>query len=152
MVTNRFLRGLDAAELQSLEAYLRPVTYRVGERLVAEGTPNDKLLLIDAGAVRLYRTRADAQRQSFHEVGPGEFLGEMSVLDGQAAPFEAVAVAAVEARALAQTELLRIVAGDTPVAAKLLRNLLGVVLERARDTDERLSLYAGSVAMLRRYN
>lgn len=152
MVTNRFLKGLSESELAEIGTLLAARRVPSGERLIAQGAPNDRLFLVDEGIVRLYRGRADAQRQFIVQVEAGAFLGEVSVLDGQPAPFDAVAATDTVVRTLGQTDLLRLLAADTPLAARLLRNVLGVVLERARDNDERISLYAGNVSMLRRYS
>lgn len=152
MTPNRFLRGLSEGEHAEIGKLVTALRVPSGERLMAEGAPNDRLFLLDEGIVRMYRGRADAQRQFMLQLDPGAFFGEVSVLDGQPAAYDAVAATDAMVRTIGQTDLLRLLAGDGPLAARLLRNLLGVVLERARDNDERLSLYAGNVSMLRRYN
>lgn len=152
MTTNRFLRGLTQGEHAEVSQLFNHYRFESGERLMAQGAPNDRLFLLDEGVVRVYRGRPDAQRQFVIQLEPGAFFGELSVLDGQPAAYEAVAATGGSLRSIGQTDLLRVLAGDGPLAARLLRNLLGVVLERARDNDERLSVYAGNVSMLRRYN
>lgn len=152
MTTNRFLRGLNDGEHAEISKLSTVYRFQSGERLMAQGSANDRLFMLDEGIVRMYRGRADAQRQFVIQLEPGAFFGELSVLDGQPAAYDAIAATGGSLRSIGQTDLLRLLAADGQLAARLLRNLLGVVLERARDNDERLSLYAGNVSMLRRYN
>ena len=51
--------------------------------VVKQGSPGDAMYLIDLGKVRISITDADGHIVTLAELGPGEFFGEMSMLDSR---------------------------------------------------------------------
>jgi len=65
-----------------MAAVCRRRTHRAGEILVHEGEPGLTLHLILEGKVEVYRLDATGQKTTLSELGPGDYFGEMSLLDG----------------------------------------------------------------------
>ena len=55
------------------------VTYAPGDVLVRQGDPGDSLIIIRSGAARVEQDGATIRR-----LGPGDFLGEIALIDGGA--------------------------------------------------------------------
>jgi CRP/FNR family transcriptional regulator, cyclic AMP receptor protein len=77
-------RQLDQTELKSLAESVDQVRYKAGEVIFYANDPGDALYVIDEGAVRIWVHDADVKEVTLSELQPGEFLGEMAVLDGGA--------------------------------------------------------------------
>ncbi|HEY3998894.1 MAG TPA: Crp/Fnr family transcriptional regulator [Candidatus Xenobia bacterium] len=84
----KFLRGIHMFELLGDEelkhvqsiGYVRD--FRKGEVLFHEGDPGDTLYILVAGAIKVYRVTEEGWEKTIHLAGEGDFLGEMSLLDG----------------------------------------------------------------------
>jgi CRP-like cAMP-binding protein len=76
-----------------LERFARD--YRAGSVLFEEGQPGDYMYVIHAGEVEIRRTVGEIERV-LAVLRPGEFLGEMAILNGR--PRSATAVVRTEAR------------------------------------------------------
>ncbi|HKS29404.1 MAG TPA: DUF1003 domain-containing protein [Pyrinomonadaceae bacterium] len=83
---------LDQTELETLAESVEQVTYKAGEVIFYENDPGDALYVIDEGVVRIWVRDADVKQVTLSELKPGEFLGEMAVLDGGGRAANATAV------------------------------------------------------------
>src|SRR5215212_1515235 len=75
-------KQLDQTELENLAESVDQVKYKAGEVIFYENDPGDALYVIDEGAVRIWVHDADVREVTLSELQPGDFLGEMAVLDG----------------------------------------------------------------------
>jgi CRP/FNR family cyclic AMP-dependent transcriptional regulator len=103
-----------------------------GQR-IDEAQDGDSLYVILDGRVRVVRT-VDGSERLLAELGPGEFFGEMSLLDGKPRSATVVAEDDSQCLVLPRWSLLRIVRRDPEVAI----NLLTVMSERLRNTLDML--------------
>lgn len=76
------LRALSGSTQQALASQLRPTTLSSGELLFAENDFADALYLVESGRLRVFRTEDDGSETTVAEIGPGELVGEMGLLDG----------------------------------------------------------------------
>ena len=92
---------LDAEDLEELAAIVEERRVDTGKDLFREGDAGDAVYLIVKGSVRVF-TGGDAERpeRTLSELGPGQCIGEMAVLD--ASPRSATV------RALERTRTLRV--------------------------------------------
>jgi len=90
MTTERFLAFLDPAEESALLAAAPVKTYAPGEVVLERNVPLRAIFVVDEGSVRVERD--DGGRViTLAVLGPGQFFGEMSFVDG--APTSATVVA-----------------------------------------------------------
>lgn len=75
----------DLTDDQLVEAsrLLRPNTAAPGSALMKLNEPGDEIVIIISGAVKVMVPDSDGNVTVVHIAGPGEVLGEMSVLDGE---------------------------------------------------------------------
>jgi CRP/FNR family transcriptional regulator, cyclic AMP receptor protein len=148
---NRLLRGLGPEDMRWVGEFLQKASLKQGHRLIEEGLPNGRLFLLDSGVVRLSRKLAHAQPGFVTKLDAGAFFGEISVLDNLAALDEALALTPVNVRFIEQSRLFELLGTDCRAAQQLMRNILGVLLERQRVLEETFTAYAGKVSLMRDY-
>ncbi len=105
------LAGLDTDELDVLasRAFVRRLAR--GQILFSEGEPSDHLFLVRSGRLRVVLASAHGEELVLSVCGPGESLGELSVLDREPRsatvdalePSELIAIAGEDARTLLDT-------------------------------------------------
>lgn len=88
-------QGMTDRSIEAIERIARPVTFAAGEAIVRQGDPGDTFLIVVAGSATVTRDGATVRT-----LGPGDFLGEISLLDGGPRTATVVADVAVEALAI----------------------------------------------------
>ena len=73
---------LDDDERSLLAASMVERPMKVGEVLFKTGDPGDSMFIVHAGAVELFVKDKAGQKIVLHVAEPGEFFGELSLLDG----------------------------------------------------------------------
>lgn len=102
-------------------------TYWPGSVIFREDEPGDCAYIIERGSVLITRTLGGEQTV-IAELGPGELMGEMAVIDGLVRTATATATSETELISIPRTQLTRLLEDADP----LLRLLLHLVLERHR--------------------
>ena len=72
---------LEPHELEHLAEDVEQVNYKAGEVIFHEYDTGDALYVVEEGAVRIWVTDEDLQQVTLTELKPGQFFGEMAVLD-----------------------------------------------------------------------
>jgi signal transduction histidine kinase len=91
--TAQKLAAMRSAELDALKRNARKLFFPAGHVIFREGDRGDALYIIETGRVEVSATFGSRERCVFSEFGPGEYFGEMSVVDSQ--PRSATAVAEI---------------------------------------------------------
>lgn len=118
-------RIADAAQLR---------TFAEGECLFEIGEPGRSLFIVTAGTVQVMHPHRAANFQ-LARIGPGEFIGEMSLLDDSPRSATAKAICEVEALVLDKADFNELIEGRPDVAL----HLLAVMSRRMRRADEHIS-------------
>jgi len=87
----RLFAGLDRPTLERLASGVRMRRFRRAEVLFHQGDPGDALFVVATGAVKIMLPSEEGEEAILATVRPGEFFGELALLDG--APRSATAVA-----------------------------------------------------------
>src|SRR3989442_13049195 len=74
-------KGMGEADLTSLENFSRLKSLQAGQHVFKEADAGDGLYFIIRGRIQASAGFGDNQRRVFATFGPGEFFGEMAVLD-----------------------------------------------------------------------
>jgi EAL domain-containing protein (putative c-di-GMP-specific phosphodiesterase class I) len=101
---------------------------KTGETLFREGDAGDCAYIIESGRVEVYRNGSNGKREALAQLGPGEVIGEMAVLDALPRTASAVAVEPTEARKITADLLM----GKLETADPLVRVMLEVIMKRFR--------------------
>ena len=75
-------KRLDARELEKLAAEIDQVNVKAGETIFHQHDRGDALYVVEQGAIRIWVKDEDLEEVTLAELQPGEFFGEMAVLDG----------------------------------------------------------------------
>jgi CRP-like cAMP-binding protein len=121
--------GMDAPELEALarHAFVRKLSR--GQVLFNEGEPSEHLFFVRSGRLRVFVASARGEELVLSVVGPGESLGELSILDRQPRsatvdalePAELIALPGHEARALLESNQAALNAVALALAAGMRR-------------------------------
>jgi CRP-like cAMP-binding protein len=110
--------GLSEASLAALAELAGEVEFSDGDAMVIQGQVGTGLFVLVSGAARVTRGSDELAR-----LGPGEFLGELAVIDRLPRMASAFAVGPTTCLALASWDLFRQVDADRDLAHSLLRGL-----------------------------
>lgn len=123
--------GLDADGLQELAAAARRRSFRSGEVIFHRDDPGQVLYVIRSGKVKIYITSQDGQEVSLAVFGPGDYFGELALLDGQPRSASAVAIEPAETYALQRNDFINAVMSHPRIAIQV----MNVLSRRLRQTD-----------------
>ena len=123
--------GLDPDGLRELAAAARRRTFRAGEVIFHRDDPGQVLYVIRQGKVKIYITSPDGQEVSLAVFGPGEYFGELALLDGQPRSASAVAIEPAETFALQRNDFINAVMHHPRIAVQV----MNVLSRRLRQTD-----------------
>jgi signal transduction histidine kinase len=126
------LAGLKPEQLERAQAVGKRQKFIEGEVIFREGDTSRCMFIVEDGRVAIAKSLGEAGSQVLGEITPGDFFGEMSLLD--AAPRSAQAMAAVPTRlwVLEAAELDQLV----EIGPQVMRNLVSRVTERLRQMND----------------
>jgi CRP-like cAMP-binding protein len=110
--------GLARTSLRPLAEAGSEAEFGDGDALVIQGQVGTGLFIVVSGAVRISQGGADLT-----QLGPGDYLGELSVIDREPRSASAFAVGPTTCLALASWDLFRRVDADRDLSHALLRGL-----------------------------
>lgn len=113
-------------------------TFRRGQALFLEGDIGERVFLIEEGWVTIRTSGPEGEEMILNIRGPGELLGEMSIVDRAPRSAAALAVDDVTARVAPGGTVARVIASDVDAANEVIR----VLLLRLRQSDAQRLEYA----------
>jgi CRP/FNR family cyclic AMP-dependent transcriptional regulator len=121
-------QGLAPAELERINAQLRRTTFAAGTALMTAEQPGGVTYLIREGTVKVHIEQADGSDVILAILGPGEILGEMTLMDSDA---RSANVVTLEESTLLwiDHETLRAYMRDMPLIAE---NMVRILSRRLR--------------------
>lgn len=130
-------RSLDDAELGELLRAITPREVAAGETIFRQGDASDSAYAIQKGRVEIV-TDSDNGEVRVAELGPGDVLGELALLDGAPRSATARAVGPVSLFRVDQREFDFLRRNLRPAAYKVIRTISLTICERLRETNSRL--------------
>jgi signal transduction histidine kinase len=122
--------GVAEADLIRLEAHLTPVTAKPGQRLLEEGAPGDELYLVEEGELEA-RRRVGRDELTVGPIGPGDVIGEMSVIEGGVRTASVVARTESKLQRLSRDDFAAFLADRPSASLEILRT----AMRRLRNTE-----------------
>lgn len=129
-----FFKFLGYSDLLKVFVKMETVRFPKGKTIFQEGSPGDDLFLLLGGTVRVHRGDAELAR-----LGPGEFFGEMALIDQ--APRSA-SISTLEDALLLRLDrktFFNLIRRESELAKKVLWNMLQVLSARLRTTNRDLA-------------
>ncbi len=99
-------RGLSADERKSLVARARVRTFSSGDTVFLMGAPGDSMMAVLKGNVRISCPSAEGKEIVLGTVQPGDFFGEIALLDGKPRSADAKAITACSLAVLDRRDVL----------------------------------------------
>jgi signal transduction histidine kinase len=121
------------ADLARLEAHLFPMTAAAGERLLEEGAPGDDLYIVEEGELEA-RRRTGRDEVVVGPIGPGDVIGEMSVIEGGLRTASVVARTPARLQRLSREDFAAFLADRPSASLEILRT----AMRRLRNTEAAL--------------
>ncbi len=120
--------GLSRRHLRRLAEHADETSFHQKEVIVKEGQPGGTFYIVVEGEARVSQ-----RSKTIGTLGPGDFFGEISLLDGGPRTADVVALTPVRAIRIFKRTFDRLVAEEPAVASRV----LAVVAGRLREADRR---------------
>ena len=108
--------------------------------VMASGDPTDSLYIVLSGRLKVMMSDAEGKEVILSILGPGEFFGEMGLIDDNPRSASVVAIEACELLAVTKRAFRKCLVENVDLAMAVMR----VVVRRLREADRKI----GSLAML----
>jgi CRP/FNR family cyclic AMP-dependent transcriptional regulator len=129
-------RDMDEAALAEVAGLSRHRRFRRHEVIFHAGDPGDALFIVARGSVKLVLPSPEGNEAIIATLRPGDFFGELTVLDGEPRPATAVALEATELEELARDPFLVLVHARPDVRLALLIAMAGKLRRLTRHVEE----------------
>jgi glutaminase len=136
---HELLHDLSKGELDRLNPRLETVNARAGTIIVRAGDPADELFLVTSGSLSVLLRTENKPDLRLATLTAGMTFGEIAYIERSVRSADVRADSDVECRTLTFASLDSLMATDPQVHAKLLRNLMRVVVSRLRSTNAELA-------------
>lgn len=130
--------GFSAKECGELCQYLECFGAPTNATIIREGDIGNFLVIVLTGSIRVAKMLANGVSHEVALVGPGAFLGEMSLIDGKPRFASCVSAEPADLAVLPRENLNALMLDNARLGQKLLLMLLRLMATRLRDTTERM--------------
>ena len=127
---------LDDDERAEFEELSETVSFEAGQKILEEGAPESRLLVLTSGTVEVYKSVLPGRRQRLATIEAPTVIGEMGLLTEPRAAASVEAITRVEAHGLGRDRLLEMLDADSPAACKLVYEIGRTLAERMAATNE----------------
>jgi CRP/FNR family transcriptional regulator, cyclic AMP receptor protein len=132
--------GFSEDQLKMLVAAVNRRNVPRGTIVIVEGDPTDSLYLIISGRLKVMMSDAEGKEVILTILGPGEFFGEMGLIDDEPRSATVVAIEPCELLYIAKRDFKKCLAENFDMAMAVMRGLV----RRLREADRKI----GSLALL----
>jgi CRP/FNR family transcriptional regulator len=143
----QFLRSLELfedlkdGEMGALVHALHARTYRPGEIVFLEGDIGRALFIMESGKVELTRLGADGRPAALYTLKPGEFFGEMALLESRPRSATATAVENTRLHLLYRTKLEALLHSEPRIGVSIMSHLARLLSARLRRASGELAAF-----------
>lgn len=129
-----FLKQLGDADLRSIYKISRIREFGPGEMIFTKSADAKQMFIVLEGRVKIFTRSGGKKRKTYAYLRPGDFFGEMALLEGKPRSAAAEAVDFSKLLVIENTDFQRLLARDRSLALYLLRT----VSERLRQANEEI--------------
>ncbi len=128
---------IDSEGLEKLSKVVKKLSLKKGEQLFKEKDDTRGVFLLHSGKVEISRVTADGWRQTLTVVTPGDFFGELSILERRHHVASAVAVEDAELFLIPKEEFDKLMEQDTKLACYILKKIAMEMSKKLRRTTDK---------------
>ncbi|MBI2864433.1 MAG: Crp/Fnr family transcriptional regulator [Chloroflexi bacterium] len=126
--------GLSRPDLAAITQVMRPRAFRRDEIIFHKGDEGRAMYIIRSGRVRIFMTTEEEQEISVAILGPGDFFGELAILDDKPRSASAIAMEHCEVLSLSRDDFLASLREHVEIATAI----MAVLSARLRQADEQI--------------
>jgi CRP/FNR family transcriptional regulator, cyclic AMP receptor protein len=134
--------GMDELELDEVARIALKETFGPGDIVFPEGATGDKLYLILEGQINIVKMVPGKGGKTLITLKPGDYFGEMALIDEAPRSAGAVAEGAATLLAIKKPELEALLDTSPAVAAKIYKFFVKTLNERLRVTNDKIKQFA----------
>ena len=127
-----FLQKLNEHELAQIAAISKRHKFNRNKVVFFEGSHSDSLYVVVSGSVKIYQKAQDGREKILCLLGPGEFFGEVSLVDGQPRSASVATLQPTEMLSMTHLDFRRFAKGSPDIIWKVLE----AMCERLRAVNE----------------
>jgi CRP/FNR family cyclic AMP-dependent transcriptional regulator len=127
--------GVDDDDLESIAALLIERRIPKGHTIVEEGLSGDYMYILAEGQVKVTKLSGDGREKILELLGPGDFFGEMSLLDNAVRSASVKGLSDTRILALSRNDFLKELRHNPDLAMAVIQELT----HRVRQMDEQAS-------------
>jgi len=131
-----FFSGLDEAGLESVGRTVRSRRFRRGEVIFHQGDPGDALFIVMSGSIKISLPSDTGDEAILATLRPGDFFGELALLDGAPRSASASALTPTEAVILPRDRFRELIATETGFRDALLASIAGELRRLTTHVEE----------------
>lgn len=133
------LAGLSPDALRGLDRHARESVLSPGQSVLREGESGQRLFLVAAGRVRVFKRRGDLETE-LARIGPGGFFGELSLLDPEDRSADVATLEETRLVLLPKVAWELLADRYLPDYARFLENLSRELAVRLRQAGDRIAV------------
>ena len=126
--------GLEEDALDEIADLLIDRRYPARSVIFEEGVPGDYMYVIKQGQVKISKLSDDGREKILEILGPGDFVGEMALLDGGPRSASVKSTEPCILLALSRQDFMALLRENPGISLELIRELT----RRLRETDEQI--------------
>ena len=131
--------NLSEDELEKIMSVTEIKTFKQDEVLFREGDAADALYIIADGRVRMSKQVANIGEEALSILQPGEFFGEMGLLDDSPRSADAIIHEDSKLLEIKRSKFLEFMADNYEIGYKILLTFSMTLCERLRETNDKIS-------------
>jgi CRP-like cAMP-binding protein len=139
LVATPFFGGLDDAQLDRLIAMLEECRLDAGAMVFEEGTPGRSMYIVQEGNLMVSKLGESGRRIRMSHLGPGDFFGEMTLIEMQNRSARVSAETPAVLYELTAKSLYALYKADVYAYAMVQQNIARELCRRLRRSDERIA-------------
>jgi CRP/FNR family transcriptional regulator, cyclic AMP receptor protein len=139
LVATPFFGGLSDASLELLISMLVERRFDVGATVVAEGEPGRSMYVVHSGELAVRKLGESGRVFPMARLGPGDFFGEMTLIDVQNRSATVVAESPAVLYELAARSLYACYKADINAYVMVVQNINRELCRRLRRADKRIA-------------
>jgi CRP/FNR family cyclic AMP-dependent transcriptional regulator len=129
------LSGLSAEELRLLERHAAVRSYRKQTVMIEKGDEANALYIILSGGVKVFASDSNGKEITLNQLGPGEYVGELAIIDGAARAASVVTLEDSSFLVVQKAAFQDLLAARPDVAFRLLVHMVGRVRTLTKEIE-----------------
>ena len=142
LVTTPFFGGLSDASLDLLVSMLVERRFDLGASIVAEGEPGRSMYIVHSGELAVSKIAESGRVIRMTRLGPGDFFGEMTLIEPQNRSATVVAETSTVLYELTAQNLYAYYKADIHAYVMVMQNINRELCRRLRRADNRIAKLA----------